>query len=119
MAREARVEGGVTVGFRGPVFEDAGVGGGEEVGEVDVGFGAEGEEGGGWCGVGEGWGERFWGGGGRGGGCAHSFLEVVGLELESLLGGGFRLVFDVWQRVIKIGVSRNRCDSVPTDFSGF
>lgn len=46
MSCEARVEGGVSVGFRGPVFEDAFVGGWEEEGGgVEVGFGAEGEEG--------------------------------------------------------------------------
>lgn len=44
MTGQARVEGGVAVGFRGSVFEDARVRGGEEVGSVDVGFGAEGED---------------------------------------------------------------------------
>lgn len=62
MARQARVEGGVAVGFAGAVFEDAGVGRVEVVGLVDVGFGAEGEEGGGWGGGGEG----GWEGGGGG-----------------------------------------------------
>lgn len=57
MAREARVEGGVAVRFWGPVFEDAGGGGGEEVGFVDVSFGAEGEDFGGGVGVCEGVGE--------------------------------------------------------------
>jgi len=52
---EAGVEGGVAVGFGGAVFEDAGVGGEEEVRVVEEGFGALGEEGrGGGC-VGKGW----------------------------------------------------------------
>lgn len=40
MPREAFVEDGVAIGFGGAVFESAGVGGGEEVGVVEVGFGA-------------------------------------------------------------------------------
>ena len=44
MASEARVEGGVTVGFRRTVFEDAFFGGEEECGGVEMGFCAEGEE---------------------------------------------------------------------------
>lgn len=68
MAREARVEGGVTVGFWGTVFEDAFFGGEEECGGVEVGFGAEGEELGWGVGGVEGWWER--GGYGREGtGC--------------------------------------------------
>lgn len=40
MLREARIENWMSVGFRGTVLEDAGVGGGEEMRGVDVGFGA-------------------------------------------------------------------------------
>lgn len=57
MAREARVEDGVTVGFWGTVFEDAFLGGEQECGGVEVGFGAEGEELRLRVGVLEGWGE--------------------------------------------------------------
>ncbi len=62
MFREAGVESGVAVGFRGAVFEDAGVGGEEEVRVVEEGFGALGEEGGRGAGVGEWWGRRRRGG---------------------------------------------------------
>lgn len=48
----------MAVGFRRAVFESAGVGGEEEMGAVEEGFGALGEECGGGSGVGEGWGER-------------------------------------------------------------
>ncbi len=66
MAREARVEGGVAVGFWGTVFEDTFLGGEEEGGGVEVGFGAEGEELGLRVGVLEGWGEGGgWGRKGR------------------------------------------------------
>lgn len=43
----------MAVGFRRAVFEDARIGGIEEMGCVDVGFGAEGEEGGRWGGEAE------------------------------------------------------------------
>lgn len=55
MFGEAFVEDGVAVGFGGAVFESAGVGGEEEVGAVEEGFGALGEECRGGCGVGEWW----------------------------------------------------------------
>lgn len=44
MAREARVEGRMTVRFWRTVFEDAFFGGEEECGGVEMGFGTEGEE---------------------------------------------------------------------------
>lgn len=53
MLGQAFVEDGVAVGFRGAVFESAGVGGEEEVGAVEEGFGALGQEGGAGGGVGE------------------------------------------------------------------
>ena len=73
MAREARVESGVAVGFGGTVFEDAFFGGEEERGGVDVGFGAEGEELRLWLRVIEGWWEVGGCGGKRRvcGGCHH------------------------------------------------
>ena len=58
MFRQPLVEGGVPVWFWGAVFEGTGVGGVQEVGAVEEGFGALGEEGRGWNGVGEGRGER-------------------------------------------------------------
>lgn len=84
MAREARVEDGVTVGFWGTVFEDAFLGGEEECGGVEVGFGAEGEELRLRVGVLEGWGEGGGcGGKGRlcGGGChlsGRASLKICG-----------------------------------------
>lgn len=62
MFGEAGVEGGVAVGFGRAVFEDAGVGGKEEVAVIEEGFGALGEERGGGACVGEGWGRRWRGG---------------------------------------------------------
>lgn len=91
MFGEAAVEDGVAVGFGGAVFEGAGVvvGGcwGEEVGAVEVGFGALGDESWGRVGGGEGTGE---GGSGSGSGRGRGRGKGGGGECWGHCGWWFR-----------------------------